>query len=215
MSTMCENVNSYPTEFNPMKDILFAKSRGNIHHHAQKIYRQTVDDIFDDYIKSNKARLYMQFKRNESLILQAKIDIHEKLGNDCRFLSKSQTSNDWKLLSDEKTIDQHIWDSIKRKKSTRRKNDIKERALLDMLSSSGNNTNSFSTDKPSSQKVNSTKKNKKRLSVIEKTKTNNKRVRKTITSPVKKKRAKTVLSTRKEPRSRKTLSRSVKKKTPL
>ena len=44
---------------------------------------------------------------------------------------------------------------------------------------------------------------------------NNKRVRKTITSPVKKKRAKTVLSTRKEPRSRKTLSRSVKKKPPL
>ena len=170
MSTMCENVNSYPTEFNPMKDILFAKSRGNIHHHAQKIYRQTVDDIFDDYIKSNKARLYMQFKRNESLILQAKIDIHEKLGNDCRFLSKSQTSNDWKLLSDEKTIDQHIWDSIKRKKSTRRKNDIKERALLDMLSSSGNNTNSFSTDKPSSQKVNSTKKKKKGYPLLKKQK---------------------------------------------
>ena len=72
----------------------------------------------------------MQFKRNESLILQAKIDIHKNLGNDCRFLSKSQTSNDWKLISDEKTIDQHIWDSIKRKKSTRRKNDIKKNELF-------------------------------------------------------------------------------------
>ena len=144
-----------------MKDILFAKSRGNIHHHAQKIYRETVDDIFDNYIKSNKARLYMQFKRNKSMILQVKIEIHETLGNDCRFLSKSQTSNDWKLISDEKNIDEHIWDSLKRKKSTRRKNDMKERALLDMLSSSVNNTNSVSMDKPSPQKVNSTKKTRK------------------------------------------------------
>ena len=169
-----------------MKDILFAKSRGNIHHHAQKIYRETVDDIFDNYIKSNKARLYMQFKRNKSMILQVKIEIHKTIGNDCRFLSKSQTSSDWKLISDEKNIDEHIWDSLKRKKSTRRKNDMKERALLDMLSSSVNNTNSVSMDKPSPQKVNSTKKNKKSLSAIERTKINNTRVRKNISSPVKK-----------------------------
>ena len=63
---------------------------------------------------------------------------------------------------------------------------MKERALLDILSSSVNNTNSVSTDKPSPQKVNSTKKNKKSLSAIERTKMNNKRVRKNISSPVKK-----------------------------
>ena len=119
------------------------------------------------------------------MILQVKIEVHDTLGNNCRFLSKSQSSNDWKLISDEKNIDEHIWDSLKRKKSCRRKNDMKERALLDMLLLSQNNTNSVTTDKPSPQKVNSTQK-KKSLSVIETTKTNNKCVRNHISSPGKK-----------------------------
>ena len=119
------------------------------------------------------------------MILQVKIEVHDTLGNDWRLLSKSQSSNDWKLILDEKYIDEHIWDSSKGRKPCQRKNDIKERALLDMLSSSQNNTNSVTTDKPSPQKVNSTQK-KKSLSVIETTKTNNKRVRNHISSPGKK-----------------------------
>ena len=126
----------YPTDFNPQKDVLFAKSQGNLFHTAQKVYREGIEATFEAYFDGNKARLYMQFKKDINLIQQAKQYLQDNLGADYRCLVKTVSNQTWTLVSEKNKIDNLIWDSLKRKKASRRQNDLKERAILEMIAES-------------------------------------------------------------------------------
>ena len=83
------NNSQYPTDFNPQNDVLFAKSQGNLYHSAQKVYRESIDASFEAYFDGNKARLYMQFKKDTNLIEQTKEYLQDNLGANYRFQVKT------------------------------------------------------------------------------------------------------------------------------
>ena len=122
-------------DFLPDRDIVFRHAGGNLNHHAQRIYRNAVNDTFENWLQEDDIRIVNRLEYNQDLIDTIKENIQSSIPT-FRILKRNKDTGRYHLINDEDEIDGIIWISVKRKKNQLNKKMKTEYHLREFLNTS-------------------------------------------------------------------------------
>ena len=127
---------------NFLTDIMFARSRGNLNHYAQRIYRDCIRDVLLEWKHENPMYIIRRFDRDEELIDSVLNVLETKLPNFRALRLKSTSNNNtnksnnqndiWEIITTE-SFREKIWGSLKKSKRMHTQRDMQHIHLSELF----------------------------------------------------------------------------------